>query len=351
MMLFAKDLSRDVAVVAEIGVNHEGDVLVAEQLVRDCAAAGSDAVKFQSYTPERYASASDPARLARVTKFALSVDDHRRLAAVAAESGISFFSTPLSEDWVPLLAELSPAIKIASGDLTFEPVVRAAARTGKPVVLSTGLGTVDEIDRAVSWVADEVLARGDGATLADRLVLLHCVVAYPTPIEETNLATIGWLRDRYRVEVGWSNHVIGTDACVAALALGASVLEVHVTDRRGEREFRDHAMSFLPAELAALVELAPKVRAAVGVRDKVIAASEAGNRLAVRKGVVAARDLEAGTVLQQDDLMYARPATEFAAGSIGDVVGRTLSQSLGRGEMIGAAVLTVDVSEQRTGAA
>lgn len=182
-------------------------------------------------------------------------------------------------------------------------------------------------------------------------MLLHCVVAYPTPIEEANLDTIGWLRDRYQVEVGWSNHVIGTDACIAALALGASVLEVHVTDRRGEREFRDHAMSFLPTELAALVELAPKVRAAVGVRDKVIAASEAGNRLAVRKGVVAARDLEAGTVLQHDDLMYARPATELAAASIGDVVGRTLSQPLGRGEMVGAAALTIDVSEQRTGAA
>ena len=110
-------------------------------------------------------------------------------------------------------------------------------------------------------------------------------------------------------------------------------------------------MSFLPSELAELVELAPKVRAAVGVHDKIIAPSEAGNRLAVRKGVVAARDLEAGTVLQQHDLMYARPATEFAASSIGDIVGRTLSQPLARGEMIGTTVLTIDVSEQRTGAA
>ncbi len=178
MKLFDKDLNREIAVIAEIGVNHEGDVEVASKLVRLAAEAGADAVKFQTFTPARYASASDPARLERVTGFALDEAAHRRLAKEAESHGIAFFSTPVTEDVVPLLDELCSAFKIASGDLTFEPVIRAAASRGKPVVLSTGLGTLEEVDRAVGWVRDEV---GEQA-LAERLVLMHCISAYPTPI-------------------------------------------------------------------------------------------------------------------------------------------------------------------------
>ena len=226
MRLFGKDLDREVAIVAEIGVNHEGDVDAALRLVRLAAEAGADAVKFQSYTPERYVSAADPERLARVRKFALDEAAHRRLAAEAAAAADRLFlERPRPKTWSRCSRELAPAIKIASGDLDFEPVIRAAAATGKPVILSTGAGTLDEIDRAVGWVRDEI----GGADLAERLVLMQCVSAYPAPIEEASAAAVPFLRARYGVPVGYSNHVIGPEACYAAIALGASTIEVHFT--------------------------------------------------------------------------------------------------------------------------
>lgn len=330
MRLFGCDLDREIAVVAEIGVNHEGDPAVASRLLRLAAESGAHAVKFQTFTPARYASASDPARLARVTGFCLDEATHRRLAREAAELGVAMFSTAVSDDVVPLLAELFPAIKIASGDLDFEPVIRAAARTGKPVILSTGLGTVDEVDRAVGWVRDEVGA----AALRDRLVLMQCVSAYPAPIEEASVLGMPYLAERTGLRVGYSNHVIGPEACYAAAAHGAAMIEVHFTDRKTGREFRDHALSFEPDDLKSLRAVLPRIRASLGGRDKRRMPSELGNLKAVRKGLVASRDLPAGTVLADSDLMYARPQTEFAAGERAAVVGKKLGVSLKRGELI-----------------
>jgi len=330
MKLFGKDLSREIAVVAEIGVNHEGDVENASKLVTLAAQSGADAVKFQTFTPERYASATDPARLERVTGFSLNAEENRRLAREAKEQGIEFFSTPVSEDVIPLLDELCSAFKIASGDLTFEPVIRAAASRGKPVVMSTGLGTIDEIDQAVGWVEDEV----GSENLNDRLVLMHCVSAYPTPMEEANVKSVPFLAARYGITVGYSNHVIGPEACLAAVALGARVLEIHFTDQKTGREFRDHALSMEIDDLKLVIDMAGKIDASLGRYGKTPMPSEIENKLAVRKGVVAAQDLGAGTVLTRDDLMYARPATEFTADQLPELVGRTLANAVKLGELI-----------------
>ncbi|MDP6952085.1 MAG: N-acetylneuraminate synthase family protein [Alphaproteobacteria bacterium] len=330
MKLFGKNLEHDVAVVAEVGVNHEGDVEAASALLRLAAEAGADAVKFQTYSPDRYATASDTERLTRVGRFALDEGSHGRLAKEAKSLGIVFFSTAVTEDVVPLLDSLCPVIKIASGDLTFEPVVRAAAATGKSVILSTGGGTVDEIDCAVDWVRGEI---GDAA-LADRLVLMQCVSAYPTPIEQANARSVPFLAERYGVHVGYSNHVIGIEACLAAIALGASVIEAHFTDRKSGRDFRDHQLSFEPDDMADLVRRAPLVKASLGAYGKAVQPVELPGRDIMRKGVVAARDLAAGTALAETDLMYARPATEFAAADLPRLVGRHLLAAVGRGELI-----------------
>ncbi len=344
MQLFGKDLDRDVAIIAEIGVNHEGSLETALELLRLAREAGADAAKFQTFTPERYASASDPARLERVRGFDLGEKGFRRLADEAAKHDFPIFSTAVSEDVVPFLAELFPAIKIASGDVDFEPVIRAAAASGKTVILSTGMATAEEVDAAVGWFKDEAGADD----VRDRLILMHCVSAYPAPIEEVNLLSIPFLAERTGLRVGYSNHVIGPDACLAAVALGAPVIETHFTDNKTGREFRDHALSCDPDDLAALVAQAPKVKAdrryldnappavrkALGRRDKRRQPSEAGSVKAVRKGVVAARDLAAGHVIARGDLMFARPATEFASGEIGRVVGARLKAAVGKGELI-----------------
>ncbi len=330
MRLFGRDPDSEVIVVAEIGVNHEGNVDAALGLLKAARDAGAHAAKLQTFTPARYASASDPTRLARVTSFALDATAHRRLATAAAEMGLPLFSTAVTEDVIPLLDSLFPVIKIASGDITFEPVIRAAARTGKPVILSTGLATAAEVEQAVGWVRDEVGADA----LRDRLVLMHCVSAYPTPAEEANLLSIPFLTERTGLRVGYSNHVLGLDASLAAIALGACVIEVHFTDRKADRTFRDHALSLEPHEIVELVRAAPRWRAMRGSYGKSQQPSEIGNRDIIRKGVIAARELAAGTILAPDDLAYARPATEFAAAELPALIGRRLKANVGSGELI-----------------
>lgn len=336
MELFGLDLDRDVAVVAEIGANHEGNVDTAAALIEASAKAGAHAVKFQSYTPERFIAATDRERFERVSRFALDEAAHRRLARVAGDHGIAFFSAAISEDWVPLIAELGAAIKIASSDLTFEPVVRAAAATGKPVILSTGAGDTEEITTAINWFRD---AAGTD-DIVDRLALLHCVSAYPTPIEEANLLSIPFLREKYSLTTGWSNHVLGTEACIGAVALGAQIIEVHVTDRKEGRDHRDHELSLEPDELAELVRLVARVRASLGTYDKRPGPSEMNIRDAIRKGIVAARDLAAGDRLAWDDLHFARPATDLASGEIDQVIGRELVKGLTAGEPLTLRHLT-----------
>lgn len=329
MNLFGKDLDADVAVVAEIGVNHEGDVDAAEKLLLAAADAGADAVKLQSYSPERLVAASDSDRLARVTKFRLDDAAHQRLVGVAQRRNIALFSTAVTEDTVPLLAQLFPAIKIASGDVDFEPVIRAALATGKPVVISTGNATIEEIDRTVDWCCDAI-----GEEVKDKVALMHCVSSYPAPLNEANVRSVAFLRDRYGLTVGYSNHVVEVEAVLAAVALGAQIVEVHFTDQKSGRAFRDHALSFEPQELAHLVSSIGRVRASLGSYDKRPQLSEEPSRAAIRKGVVAARDLVAGTVLSDADLMYARPATEFPASERPHLIGRVLQVALKRGDII-----------------
>jgi N,N'-diacetyllegionaminate synthase len=330
MKIFGKDLSIDVAVIAEVGVNHEGSVEKASELLHQAAKAGADAVKFQSYTTSRFISSADPARTERVTRFGLDESAHRRLAAEAKEAGIVFFSAAISEDWVPLLDELCPVIKIASGDLTFEPVIKAAAATGKPIILSTGCGTVEEIDQAVSWFRDEV---GEGA-LAHHLALMHCVSAYPTPIEQANIRSVPFLAERYGLTTGYSNHVIGSAACLTAVALGASLIEVHFTDQKAGRDFRDHELSFEPSELAALIDDLAAIRQSLGVFGKSPQPGELSARDAIRKGLVAASNLPSGKILEKSDIQFARPASGIRASDIGQAVGKTLNRDLSSGESI-----------------
>jgi N-acetylneuraminate synthase/N,N'-diacetyllegionaminate synthase len=331
MRLFGKDLTQEVALIAEIGVNHEGDPQKAVELLHLAAKAGADAVKFQSYTPERFVSSEDPERLARVTRFGLDEAAHRRLKSEADKAGVAFLSTPVSEDWVPLLAELGAAIKIMSGDLTFPPTIRAAARTGLPVLLSTGGGAIEEIERAIGWMRDEM---GEAA-LAERLAVLHCVSAYPTPMAEANLMAIPMMAARFApVTIGYSNHVMGPQAVLAAVALGARVVEVHFTDQKEGREFRDHSLSADPDDLAYLARMIPEIAAARGTGVKVPQPCEEAAVEAIRKGVITARALDEGAVLTDADLMFARPASEIPALDIDQVIGKRLGRALAKGAIL-----------------
>ncbi|MBF0176710.1 MAG: N-acetylneuraminate synthase family protein [Magnetococcales bacterium] len=323
-------MDEQVAVVAEIGVNHEGSVGAAFDLLRLAAGSGVDAVKFQTYTASRFISSSDPERLKRVERFCLESEALRALAEEATTLGVTFFSTPVTEDVVPYLDAISPVFKIASGDLTFEPTIRAVARTGKPTLLSTGAGDETEIAQAIDWFAAEV----GTANVRDRLVLMHCVSSYPAPPEQANLLSIPFLRERFGLRVGYSNHVLGSQACETAVALGACVVEAHFTDSKTGRVFRDHALSLEPSEMAALTRAIPTIRATLGERGRRPQPCEVDIRSSIRKGIVAAVRLQEGATLQRSDLMFARPATGFPSAAMASLVGRRLLRDLEPGEAI-----------------
>lgn len=330
MLLFGKDLDKDLVVVAEAGVNHEGSVEAAVELVRLAAEAGADAVKFQTYTPGRLVSTTRAESLERVTRFRLSEEGHLRVIEEGRRCGIAVFSSAITDDTVPFLDKHFPAIKIASGDVDFEPVIRATARTGKPMILSVGNATMDDVERAVGWVREET----SGVPLRDRLILLQCTAAYPAPVEEAHVALIPVLAKRFGLHVGLSNHVMGPAACLAAVAHGACLLEVHFTDRKEGRTFRDHQLSMTRDELRGLIELAAGVRKAVGSSSKAVQPSERGHHLDIRKGLVAARELPEGAVLKADDISYARPAIHFRSGQRDELIGRKLKRALKTGAVI-----------------
>lgn len=336
MHLFGIDLDHRPALIAEIGVNHEGDPDKAMELLVLAAEAGADAVKFQSYTPSRFIAADDAERQARVARFALDEAAHLRLKEEAAARGVAFFSSAISEDWVPFLAKHGAALKIASGDIDFEPVIRAAATAGKPVLLSTGTADLAEVKRAVGWVVDS-----RGADWArERLAVMHCVSAYPTPMEQANLLAIPALAEALSpITVGYSNHVIGPEAPIAAVALGAKLVEVHFTDNRHGRTFRDHELSCDPDGLAYLAKTLPQVAASRGDGIKRPQPCEAGTGPAIRKGLIAARDLPAGHVLSAEDLQFARPAKSFRAEELEAVIGRPLIEAVAAGHVLPRAAV------------
>jgi N,N'-diacetyllegionaminate synthase len=321
---------KDIIFIAEIGVNHEGDIEQAKKMLMLAAAANVDCVKFQSYTPSRYIAANNADRLSRVTTFSLIKQNFEQLAALAQNLKINFLSTPLTEDWVDILNPLCPAFKIASGDITFKPVIQKAARTGKPLIISTGAANIDEIDQAVSWVEAGV----GSENLKDRLILMHCVSAYPAPIEQVNILSIPFLKERYGLRVGYSNHVIGMNACLAAVALGADVIEVHFTDCKEGREFRDHALSFDQNDLKTFIQTAREIRKSLGEYSKEVQLCESNGIAMLRKGVIAGRDLKSGDVLHENDLMFARPATEFSSNEIHLLIGQKLKTDVFKGYLI-----------------
>jgi len=336
-------LGDKVFVIAEIGVNHEGDMAKALEMMELATDAGADAVKFQTFIPEHYISASQPERLARVSSFCLSFDQFRQLATRAKELGVGFISTPLDFASLDLVAELSQVIKISSGDITYFPLLKKAAEIGKTIVLSTGLSTTSEIDRAV-----EILTEDNQLRQENRLILLHCVAAYPVPEEQINLLSIPFLRERYNLPVGFSDHTLGILSCQAAVALGARVIEKHFTYQKENQAFHDHQLSAEPDEFREMIQGIRRVEAMLGQYEKKPVEAELQFKSHVRRSLCAAHDFAAGNVLKKEDLSYLRPESAYPATAVEEVLGKRLLIGVKKGETIQPEMLTEDTVKEHT---
>ncbi len=326
------DLRERALIVAEIGANHEGDLEAAKVMIREAARAGVDAVKFQTYKAEKIIARTEEARFGHFQRLSLPDSAFVELAAEARTNGVLFLSTAFDLDAVELLDPLMPAFKVASGDLTFLPLLDRMARKDKPILLSTGMASLEEIQATLDRIQHAAqISRHD---LSDRVVLLHCVSSYPTPPEEGNLRAIPRLRDAFGVPVGYSDHTLGNLASIAAVAIGACVIEKHFTLQREGRTFRDHHLSLEPAEMRELVTSLRLVEKLLNSGEKQPMPSEQVNRTSMRRSLAARTDIKAGDLISVDQLTCLRPGTGLPPSRLPDVLGQVALEDIPAGHLI-----------------
>ena len=322
-----------VFVIAEIGVNHNGDVKLAEEMILAAAKCGADAVKFQTFTAAHAISsvAKKPVYQIASTKnlgetqryvfsrYELSRKDHVGLKRRAEDCGVTFFSKPADLASVDLLESIGVELyKIGSSDITNLPLIRHVAKKDKPIILSTGMATLEEVAAAVQAIE---------ALSSQPLYLLHCTSEYPCPFTDVNLRAMSTLKSAFGKIVGYSDHTVGIEVSVAAVAMGARIIEKHFTLDQN-LPGPDHKASLEPDEFRSMVEAIRHVETALGDGVKRPAKSELANLQVMRRSVVATRDLEAGTVVGAKDVTIKRPGTGIAPADLNKIFGLKLARTV-----------------------
>jgi N,N'-diacetyllegionaminate synthase len=319
-------------VIAEIGLNHDGSLDRALTLVDEAARAGVQAIKLQSLFADKLVAASCPAPVhvnvsslrELFARYELDEAAHRTIAERARRHGLAFISTPFDEGAVDMLERIGvDAVKIASGDLTHHALIARAARTGKPLILSTGLSTLDEVAAAVAC------ARDHGAA---RIALLHCVSSYPVPDDQQNLGAIGTLADAFDIPIGLSDHSTTGAGLPIAVALGASIYERHLKPVSGEAVL-DEAVSSNCAELAAAIQVAALTRKVMGHGRREPQPAEIPNYIPSRRALRAVRDLTPGDIVRHEDVVALRPADGLSPVHRARLIGTRVTRIIRAGDV------------------
>ena len=326
-----------VYIIAEAGVNHNGDINLAYQLVDAAKAAGVDCIKFQTFKSENLvshtaqkaeyqkAATGDSSQQDMLKQLELSFDEFVSLKEYCDRKGICFLSTPFDFESIEFLNSIEmPFWKIPSGEVTNYPYLVALAKTGKPVVMSTGMCEMQEIEDAIT------VLRENGTS---EIKLLHCNTEYPTPYEDVNLRAMKALRDAFGVEVGYSDHTKGIEVPIAAVAMGAAVIEKHFTLDRN-MEGPDHKASLEPQELKQMVDSIRHIEAALGSGDKKPSPSEKKNMAVARKSIVAAARIKAGDILTEENITVKRPGNGICPMRWKEVLGTRAVRDFEEDELI-----------------
>lgn len=326
-----------VFIIAEAGVNHNGDLETAKQLVDVAVKSGVDAIKFQSFKAENLVTYKAPkaeyqtettvkgSQFDMLKKLELSIDDHIELKKHCDNKGIMFLSTPFDFASVGLLEKINiPIYKISSGDLTNIPLLKFIARKNKPIILSTGMANLGEIEDAIDAIKSEK---------NDKISILHCTSNYPTEYNNVNLKAMITMKEAFKLPIGYSDHTIGTEVSIAAVALGAEIIEKHFTLDK-EMEGPDHRASLNPEELRNMVLRIRNIEMSLGDGIKKCEKSEENTRLVARKSIVALRDINESTILTERDLAYKRPGDGLPPKLYMNIVGRKASKYISKDEHI-----------------
>ncbi|HIJ63633.1 MAG TPA: N-acetylneuraminate synthase [Rhodospirillaceae bacterium] len=356
-------MSNGVFVIAEAGVNHNGDVEIAHRLVDIAADAGADAVKFQTFVAEEVISTHAPkaqyqidttgnrdSQLKMVKSLELPRPVHYDLVQHCRNRNIAFLSTPFDLESLAFLAyEIClGTLKISSGEITNAPLLVSAGKTGARIILSTGMSNIEEVELALAALSFGAVGSGQPSTeqflavlnsaagrlaIADRVTLLHCTTEYPAPYVDVNLRAMATLRERFGVRVGLSDHTAGINIPIAAVAMGAAVIEKHFTlDHTFDGP--DHKASLEPAELVAMVKGIRQVEMALGDQRKFCTPSETGNRDVVRKSLVARTPIRRGEIFDGTNLCVKRPGYGISPMHYWDWIGRVAERDYEADEVI-----------------
>ena len=291
-------------IIAEIGNNHEGSLSRAKQLILTAKKCGVDAVKFQTYIPNLIVSPFETKRFKKLKKFQLSLESFKKLAVFAKENKILFFSTPLDLKSAIYLNKIQKIFKIASSDSNFFPLIKKISNFNKTILLSTGMTSLKEIIKSKNmifkiWKKKKIKSQ--------KLVIMHCVSSYPVIDKEANLLAINALKKNFKdCVIGYSDHTLGNTSCLAAVALGAKVIEKHFTLNKNFSNFRDHKLSANPEEMRELVINVRRLEILLGNGKKVLQKSEIKNLNYMRRGMVSLKDIPVGAKLKNDDIKWIR---------------------------------------------
>jgi len=331
-----------VTIIAEAGVNHNGSVALARKMIDAAAATGVDYVKFQTFKAEKSVTMTAPkaeyqksttgvaeSQYEMIRKLELDVEAHQELIKHCKKRRIRFLSTAFDLESIDLLIELGVDLfKIPSGEITNLPYLRKIAKMGKPVILSTGMATLGEIENAIKVLTDSGCSRDD-------LTVLHCNTQYPTPMSAVNLRAMQTIQDAFKVSVGYSDHTLGIEIPIAATALGACVIEKHFTLDRN-MEGPDHAASLEPQELKEMVSAIRNVEQALGDGIKLPSESEYPNRAIARKSIVAAKSIKEGELFSETNLTAKRPGTGISPMRWDEMMGQPATRAYEPDELIDA---------------
>lgn len=333
-------MTKRTLIIAEAGVNHNGDLELAKQLIDVATEAGADLVKFQTFNADRLSTRSagkadyqiettgrSESQHDMLRRLELTAAMHKELIAHCAMRNIGFFSTGFDIASVDLLVSLGQdCFKIPSGEITNLPYLRHVGQFGKDVILSTGMATMGDIEAAI-----EVLERA--GTARARITVLHCTTEYPTPMAEVNLRAMNSIHEAFGVAVGYSDHTSGIEVAIAAAAMGACVIEKHFTLDRS-LPGPDHKASLEPAELKAMVAAIRNIEVALGDGIKRLTPSEARNKPVARKSLVASHAINAGEVFSSENVAAKRPGSGISPMRWDDIVGRKASRNFAADEQI-----------------
>lgn len=324
--------SKQVIIIAEAGVNHNGDINIAKSLIDVAAEAGVDYIKFQTFKAEKIVSPTakkaeyqsknigdnDDSQFQMLKNLELSHEDHLILRGYSEEKSIKFFSTAFDVEGVLYLNDFGlDMFKIPSGEITNYPYLRAIAQMKKPIILSTGMSNLGEIEDAITILTKY-------GALRKNITVLHCNTEYPTPMQDVNLKAMLTIGQAFGVEIGYSDHTLGIEIPIAAVALGASVIEKHFTLDRNMAG-PDHKASLEPQELKDMVSAIRNIEKAInGSGRKEVSPSEEKNKVIARKSIHLAKDLQKGTVITENDVIPLRPDDGISAIYWKGVIGRTL---------------------------